>query len=347
MKDQFRQYISGDFDIKHFKRFSAEMEIDIIKYGTFLTKLQERSHECFSEVMRDMDARKIQSNLMTFLQSKLKNHNQIFLTSSFMGLVNFLKKPKVLAKKKLQEVEKCCQWNMLFFWYSVDTMEKKHLKLMRDIIEETYKQKIDVDNFIKICMLNVNISKLDSPILPFKSACSYSLDLTNVESEELLQYETFFWYLVLHWPTPMEKEKKKYAKTYDEEKMSICIQKLKTIQGSNAYYVQTKHERQRQNLHHNPLFFLKDGLQYDKLTNATNEVERFDRIKLLGSIRDRSNIELVLDGGTKIVIRAANLRYNRGRPAEKVKFTLGFTLSGPVAYQIETSDNYIQRLNDT
>ena len=345
-KEKLRQYISGNTNIRQFKQLSDVFDLNVHKYGSFLTKLQDRSHECFSVIMKDMDTKKSKSNTMDYILSILKSHTKIFLESSFSSLCDFLKKPKVPVQKKLQEIEKCCRWNMVVYWYCVAEMELKHLKLMRDIAEETYRfittQKIDMDSFLKICMLNLNASKLSSPILPFRTACKLSFDLTTVESEEYMQYEVFFWYILFHWPTPSEKEKRKQVSTYDEERILMCIQKLKSIQEKNAFYVQRRQERVRKTQQHSPLFFLKDGLEYDKFTDAT-----YDRFKLVGNIRDKSNIEVILDGGTKIVIRAANLRYNRGSPAEKVKFFLGFTLSGPVAYQIETSDDYIQRLNES
>merc|ERR1712126_364103 len=97
-------------------------------------------------------------------------------------------------------------------------------------------------------------------------ACELSLDLATIEGEEIQQFESYFWYIVLHWPTPSEQNEAKISNTYEENRIESSILKLKRIQDRNSYFVQPRREKEWKRQQHNPIFNLKNDTKFDKLT---------------------------------------------------------------------------------
>ena len=325
----------------------GDLDIDFNKYGKFIHLFAERSHYGITAILKQIDVKKIaESQIMNYLRKACKQHCELFSQSNFSKLPDTLKKEKTTSKTKMELVLKFCHLKMLSFMYYVRETEEREITLINAVIEGTVKlittsKDVKPDNYLMICMLNANLSRLQYPLLKFSEACRYSFELSNVTSGELFQYETFFWYITLHWPTPTEKKKNRQLKTYDEEKFCLCLKQLKKIQQENSYFVNNR--AQRHNLQHSPLYYLTDGAEYQKL----DENSGFHLLRLEGTIKDKSNLEFTLPGGTPLTIRAANFRINRGSHTQKVTFSLGFTLAGPVAYYIEKSESEILRFNDT
>ena len=348
LKNNFKEFITGK-SVSLRKTTVEETDIDVEKFGKFMQSFFERSQFCLSSILKDTDSKRIQNSaIMEMLPKWCKKQQHLFVENGFSKLPAFLQKTTA-TPKKIKAIKEYCNLNMVSFLYYVKEMNKKDVVLMREVFSETLKlaEKNDhfLDNYISLCMLNANLPTLDNPIVPFQKACKLSHDLASITNDELFQYETFFWYIALHWPTQKELEERKQCRTYDEVKLLSCIQKLKELQDESAFFLQRRKEIQKQHMRHNPIFFLKNEIGFEKLASSSNNVV-YHLAKLPGKIKDRSNLEYVLPGNKTVTIRAAHFRYNRGSSAQNVKFTLGFSLAGPVAYHIERSSDEIQRYND-
>ena len=131
---------------------------------------------------------------------------------------------------------------MLNFYYLVDKMTYEDMKLFKEIGEELYSMTSDntgiIPSFLQTCLLNINGKYMQNPLISFETACFLSLDLTTIESQDFQQFETYFWYVVLHWPTQEEQTTGQMSITYEEGRILKSILKLKKIQEENSYYVQ-------------------------------------------------------------------------------------------------------------
>ncbi|XP_065656355.1 uncharacterized protein LOC136081903 [Hydra vulgaris] len=348
-KQKIINYASGKHE--NFHQIANENNIDINEHGRFLQTLFERSQHCIETILKHADTEKIQN--MDHLVRICAKQSKLFQDETDSKLLKNLMKPNLTGESKVNDIRKYCKINQLSFLAYVKEIKRYNVNKFFQIqnIFEKLKgiSKIsELDCYFKICFLKANIGQ--KPILSFEDACSLSNELSNISLEELQKYETFFWYMVFHWPTQLEVEKKKLPATYDLQRLIRCIQKLKQIHDDDAKFVLTKKE-QRHAFKLNPIYFLNNEEQYSKLEDVTLDTDYADRRSYVGHqrfngrIKDQSNLEYFISDGTSLIIRSANLRYNRGSIAQYVTFHVGFTLAGPVAYNIDIDDR-IQRLNN-
>ena len=353
LKTNFKEFITGK-DVGLHPTTVKETCIDVAKFGKFMQIFFQRSQFCISSILKYTDSKRIQDTpIIDILRKWCKKQCELFVENDFSGLPAYLQKSKPSQTVKMRALRKYCDLNMVSFLYYVKEMNFMDLNLMREIFTEALKLTENnnsfLDSYTSLCILNANFPSLaqarcQQPVLPFIKACKLSYELASITTDELLQYETFFWYMVLHWPTQKELEEGKQCRTYDELKLLSCIQKLKKIQEEGAY---VKRRNQRQYMQHSSIFTLRNKIGFEKLASTSN-IGRADYplARLPGKIKDRSNLEYVLPGKNTVTIRAATLRYNRQSSAQNVKFTLGFSLAGPIAYFIEKSSDEIQLYND-
>ena len=191
-------------------------------------------------------------------------------------------------------------------------------------------------------MLNLKFSKpSDTSLITFEDAQKMSTELSMIDSD---LFENFFWYVLVCWPRNSCKTTK-HSAYYDEERLVMCIKKLKEMNNTRTGIRYFKNERQRRIQQHKPLFYLTSRTGFERVISDNQYQAQANIVqRLQGKISSQSSIAVILPRGTKLELRASYLRWNRGSTAHDVTFELAFTLGGPVTYNISIDDQQSERI---
>ena len=326
-QDQVRSFISGKKG--NLKHLADRHNIDLSKYAVLLSEIHNRTISCMKAIMQKLDSRIIQNyETHAQLRRECEKYSKIFSTNYFKKLPGVMLNTKTPFQSKLNQLKNYFDINLIEYLYHVRNLDSKQSLLLHETIQ-ALKNHFDLekrdlkslDIFYLVCLLNANLAlSIERPIFEFKDACSLSKHLTSVDSEK---YENYFWYTVLNWPTEKERMKNSLAVTYDEALLEKCVKKLQGIYYSSLIPIR----KEKHFLIHNPFYMMHNEIGYKKIYNHSNN----ERIS--GKILDEHSVEYCLPRGTKLRIRCAHLRINRGSLTENVTFEVGFTLAGPVAYK--------------
>ena len=334
-KDDVRSFISGKKGVL-IRNVARQHNIDLVTHTELLSKINERILFCMQAMAKKLDFNTVQNNTL-ILQRLSKRYGEVFSDSCFEKLSDKLKSTKTKFVTKLKEVK--CYFDIFLVesLYCVQSMTKKELLNLHDTVK-ALKNAIDTENFgilnldtsLLVCLLNVNVAKsLEDPIFNFKQACLLSKHLALVCLEK---YEIYFWYTVLNWPTAKESELGSLNSAYDESILENCLKCLLQIYRSSV----TCARGEKIHSTHKPFYMLQNETGYKKIAMLSNP--RLNKERLKGKLLDEHSVEYILPFGTKLSIRCAHLRLNRGSWAQEITFELGFTLAGPVAYNCEQAE---------
>ena len=334
-KDDVRSFISGKKGVL-IRNIARQHNIDLVTHTELLSKINERILFCMQAIAKKLDFNTIQDNTK-ILRSLSKRYSEIFSDSCFEKLSDKLKSTKTKFVSKLKQVKCYFEIFLVESLYCVQSMTKKELlnlhdtvKALKNAIDTEQCDILSLDTFLLVCLLNGNIAKsLEDPIFNFKHACLLSKHLALVCLEK---YEIYFWYTVLNWPTAKESELGSLNSAYDESILENCLKCLLQIYRSTV----TCARGEKIHSTHKPFYMLQNETGYKKIAMASNRPLNNERLK--GKLLDEHSVEYILPFGTKLSIRCAHLRLNRGSWAQEITFELGFTLAGPVAYNCEQAE---------
>jgi len=213
---------------------------------------------------------------------------------------------------------------------------KKKVEALRKLCTDK-----DLKNEDKICYLNVTLADY------YLSAGNQETDFFEdfrIFANELAKLdldvpEPYYFYMISHWPNEDtdNESNTEYLPTYCEDLMDKAIHKMVEIQASKT----DKNNSKRQP-DHRPLFFLGKGKGFKRLDIVKNggigvnyDETNKNRKRIVGrpTLNNNKNLIVNLPKGKQISILTRSWDY-----LGNVTFNLGFSLSGPRAYNVDSSE---------
>ena len=145
--------------------------------------------------------------------------------------------------------------------------------------------------------------------------------------------------MITHWPNESSDApgNTEHLRTYDENLFFNSIKKMQSLADQKSLFVVDQNLKYEKKVAHWPLFFTTKERGFKRLEVVPNGGVDYNKFsttnKKRKSILNDRHITYTLPKGRKIEIRPTHYRWLRG--ASEVQFELGFTLSGPMAFNIQ------------
>ena len=241
--------------------------------------------------------------------AKLRRHHRGKLTTSFMWLIRKKGYYRGSNADEIVELEKCLA---RMVWLAQKS---------KDIIMEP-KDKLA---YINVAFAMV-YKKIKHQYINYETTLGFCTDLVQ---EDCIFPEPYLFYFLLNWS----------QQSKEVENLKKCVTKLKEFAGNYTDVIMFRSNVAIVNKM-DPIFFLKEGIGFDRMLKHTESVG----VSPTGALRFKGNndnnkyVKVFFNGDRDfLTLRPRNL-HQRGKNADEVTFTICFTLAGPMASDILSNE---------